>query len=343
MEQLAGERGQREQLQRARGIEYLTLSTAPFCVDDCGELDDRLKGLVKSYLTEHESVHRLKSNREILFDKPLVAPLVLTFNTPPSWFDDPRVRERAVIDTIERKTTPAQSKQFRSVLRKIRKGLFGLYILWQTADLTYDDLVAWYDAQPDLDGCVDDRKNTITRLYELGAAMFEAWFGVALDLSALPEMVQDTQSSGSEDLIDLLATQVRIARRKKTRAALWADEERWVNSEVVDYTHENVAGIAYTVTNLKDLKPYTVYARKRLALKEFAEIVHKVWDDVEYLPKATLKDRSKHSILWIPGNHVPREDVIDAADATRPDLDRTALDNATDTDAHCDPRARRPH
>lgn len=240
----------RLQMNESRGLEYLSSSTFPLPIDDCGEMADVIKSEIKASRTGKARMQRKNKWGQLEIDKPITNPLVYTFNELPLMFNDGAYLERVLILREDHKPTSEQIKKGQQAIENIKKGEIGKYIIEQTKTWDLSTLKQFYNSIPDNPTCTDARMNTIWRLLSMGARFAYIWFGLKLDLKDLPKIIDETRILGNTEIIDLIQDQINIC-------SLGFTKDEFVHPIFIHTLKEGISGYLYDVWNLQDLKKTT--------------------------------------------------------------------------------------
>jgi hypothetical protein len=304
----------------SRALEYLSASTFPVLIDDCGELSELVKAEIKAYLTEENYWERKKRDNTILISKPLCASLIFTFNQIPPMFDDTAFLSRGIFIPIEEPPQIDQAKQFEGVFNSIPKGELGRYIYGQTEKMTLQELKELFDAQPDMASAKESRTNTIARLLGMGKVLAKRWFDVDLDLKSVPRLLDETHRLGNEELFALIQDQVLSGSDPDamkvshdtygTETGTYFKPSRsWITIPIKKITHNGVEGYLYEVDNRNDLIKRIGKKDRDLSLEKLVDILRTRWADVQYKNITFEKKTAKR--IFIPEKYMIPKDPFE--------------------------------
>lgn len=257
-----------------------TGSTIPICVDDCEDLRPFVTGIFKRYTTTSERVRKLNPDQSKKMDCEYCSPAMMNFNALPIMFDDPQFRQRIIMLNIY---SVKESEKWVEINNKIKKGAIGKYILNQTRDMTYEDLVSLYKQMPNM-GVKTNRAKAIVRLMNLGAHLAKELFDLTLDLSELPEIIRQTLIAGNEEKIDLIYTQIQESKEFIISDISGVFEnphkKSWVRYRVKRHEYKGESGYLYTSDNALDLAARLGKNKRDLSLNTLYLTLQTEWKTV---------------------------------------------------------------
>lgn len=302
----------------SRAFEYFSSSTFPIPLDDVGDMKDDIKPDLKAYLTQDNFWERKKKDQSLAISKPLCSPLILTFNSLPSLFDDLPMLERTIYIPVTQKPTNAQNEHFITVFHSIPRGTIGKYIYSITSDWTLATLQEFYDSQPDLSGSTDSRMNISYRLLKLGAYFAKQWFNLDLDLQELPRILTETRLLGNDDLLALIQIQIEIGNKIDTDLTFVNKQYPWIHAPIISHPYNGKEGILYGVGNLQELKRYL--NQSKISLPLLTNLLQNKWGKDIVYGTITHKNTDAKRIF------IPNSAYMNELEVTRVESEKKQID-----------------
>lgn len=294
-----------ESISRAR--DYFSNSSLPTGIDDVDDIENNTKSgdfsaTMKSITTGRSRAQVKNRDQSLKMDKPFCSSPIFTFNRAPEFFNEPAVPTRGLILSMNKKLEYKDKKLWNKYLHQIKKGEIGKLIIQETRDLTYDDLVELYEKQPNLknvDKELGIRVHTIYKLLHLGKELFKRIFGIDLDLTELPSLIEQSRQFGSDDIFSLIEVQLHEASVTDPKSFTPRKPRSWFGSPVIETEHKGEWGYIYHTDCLQDLK-------NRLkthisGVPELREILKKRWFVSEY--KVIKSNGISYRGIFIPRNY----------------------------------------
>ncbi|MFX0102099.1 MAG: hypothetical protein ACFFCS_21210 [Candidatus Hodarchaeota archaeon] len=254
----------------SRAGDYFSLSTFGTVIDDAGDMNPKIKNIIKTYVTQESRFQRKTIEHKLAIDKVFCSPLNFTFNTPPELFDDIAFLERGIHVPLTIIMTKENDEKFKRI-KEIPNGYLGKYLYEQTKDWDYESLVKLYENMPSIDGI---RANVIYKTLYLGNWIMKEFFGISLNLNDVPNLIAETLSVGSDDIISLFLSQIDEGVK--------AEREYWVKGKISQKYNKDgtLKGFFYTINNLQDL--ISRLNLKNITMSGFCEILKKKYKGLEY-------------------------------------------------------------
>lgn len=293
----------------ARAQQYLSASTFGVCVDECAGLRDNLTQLLKSHMTGTIDYTRLRQDSSIAFDRPLLSPLILTWNTRPVLMDDFNFLLRTLHVPVDDTPTKADVEAYSKARAAIPRGYFGKYIYHMTEEWDADYVIQRVEGTPWLEG-VNGRPRTrwIGRLLQFGAELFKELFGVELNLSHVPGLLADTiaMHTGSEETLimfqivdgrdDKMVMVWDPSSKMNIQEPRFQPQRKWITTPVRRVATPRTNGYIYTNDNLNDLRRRA--NRTDLSMETAAEGVARIYPHAVY--KSVRLDGKSGKHIYIP-------------------------------------------
>ncbi len=272
---------------RVQGI--FTSSTLPVAVDDCQDLKDFVTNIFKRYTAGTERVKKLNPDQSTKMDCEYCSPAMLTFNALPILFNSVEFRQRCILIYDGSESVNKENDEWLKIYNSIQRGHIGRYIIEQTRDMRFEDLVHLYNNQSSACPGHEDEKNrqkTIIRLINLGKHFAKKWFDIDIDISGLYEVLLDTMTAGNEEITDLIKNQVDETAQFVERDGhlINTNNRSWVIYPVLSYAKgrgENaIPGYIYTNENALDLARRLSRKPTELSLKNLTRILETEWKSI---------------------------------------------------------------
>jgi hypothetical protein len=284
--------------------EFMASVNLGIVIDDMHlQYGEDVLALFKTILTNLSAWQIKNKQSKQEFSSVYKAPPFFTGNDLPKMFKNPQMIQRGIIIPVKNRIKDTtqnikNGESYNQTMVKIPNGLIGWYIFEKTKDWTKQDLLDKYDKMPNLYSEESKhRSNTIYKLFQLGKQFCKEWFGIELDLTALPSLIHDTKKTGNDQFHAGVSTQLREGditdpynlRRIKDGDGIkeiFEPNSRWITTPV--YTHTNTKsepkrkGKVYCVQNLRDLYKYLDVSRdEQASLPQFLNMIKPYWPDAE--------------------------------------------------------------
>lgn len=286
--------------------DYNSVSTFPTVIDDCGDLSDEIKNIIKSSITQDTNFQRKDKNQQLKINKPYCTSMIFTFNNIPDLFEGVPILSRGCFIPLDKQLLFEDVEEYKKVVGKIPNGYFGKYIYEYTKKWNVDNLIEIYNKQKSFSK--DNRKNTIYRLVKTGSVLFEKIFGIPLNVEKIKEYIEKTTSLGSDEIFTVITDQIKDGTEKRIHNSYTEETERifkpdqkWIQSEIYSGKNLEIEGFYFTFNNCIDLRKRI--GKKRLNLVELREILRKKWKDIPTTEKFSVNGKTNQAI-FIPKEYL---------------------------------------
>lgn len=296
---------------RSRGEAVFATSTFPVTLDESETLPRYTTGIIKTYTTSEDHYIRKNPDQSYRIYIPYSSPLVLDFNKMPIQFENSAYRDRVVFLDIRKLN---ENLNWLETYNAIPFGYIGKYVIDATEDWDIEDVYMWYKKANDF-GISEKRVRKIIKIFSLGAELMEQIFGIKLDISELPKIIQETREMGSDELIELLKYQIEIGTDKTSQFIDSGDPENpveifefkrksWVHNEIIEGKYAREDGYYLDINNKIDLERQfcTNKRESRLSMRELTDLIADKWPGVHYGSHYILGNKKKS--IFIPKKHL---------------------------------------
>ncbi len=279
---------------------YFSTSTFGLPIDDCEDLEDNLKDIIKSSITGPNRNQKQNTDWTLAINKELCTPMILSWNHIPKMFEDLKVLSRGINIPLNKvfKAGTKEEKDFQKIKSQIPKGYIGKYIIERTKSWDIKNLQKRYQS---IEFHLKNKRirfGTIYKLIMLGKILIKEFFDLDLDISGdLLELIKDTRKAGSKEVLTVFLDQIKGS----------PEENRWMYEEVKRKCYRDEFGVLYTTNNLKDLVRRTgrqmhltdLYERLKLEYPEIGEYEIKVYKKGEisyygmFVPDKVIREDDK--------------------------------------------------
>lgn len=292
----------------SRAGEYLTASTFPVVVDDCEDLEDNVKSVLKTYFTQETTFMRKDKDQSVKIDKTYCAPVMFTWNKPPSMVLEQAFLTRGLFIPVNDRMNQETLAAFKAAYDRIRPGEIGRAVYEATRDWTLETLLELYESivVRGFDG-QQLRAKTIVKLIHLGALLCERFFGFKLDVSRLSDLLNETMGIVQDNLIEMVEIHVQEGSREKDQWPRWITRRIFTREQ-----HGEIAGYYFDTGNLQDLKDRV--RDQQLDLEVLADQLRRRWPGVEckVFKRDEYNDGKPRKAIFIPiESHSSADSVFD--------------------------------
>ncbi len=285
----------------SRGGDYISSTTFPIPVDDCGELNDHMKGEMKSAATSDTRFQRKKQDGSFAIDRPYQSTCVYTSQNLPDFFQDTGFAQRLLVLHVESPVTIDTSNGFFKIFNMLTPGLIGRHLIESTKAFTEKELEEVFNTTSGCPVILDSRAQNIVKLLQLGAKFSETFFNQPLNFSDMAKIIQGSSATIYEEITGLIAQQIIESDNID-----WDNprtKNHWIDSPV-EKTSKGGKYI-YTAVNFEDLRRKFNLAkcdlptlRNKLAIK---------WPDVEYKGSHHFHKNTNVAVILIPMANIPKD------------------------------------
>jgi hypothetical protein len=277
----------------------MAMHTFMVLIDEADKLDPFYADMLKTALTEEDYMKRYNRDQTTKIDAVKHSSVALTDNKIASIFRDIAFRTRGLLLPIKPMEKNEDWIEKRDEWKNLRnyfpRGLITRYLYETTKHWTYDEVVRKYESCSNLGNNDYDRGDDVARCFAFGQLMAKELYDLDLDLKEFPMLYRETQRAGSQEIIDLLRTQIREGTefRYNDNARQYVNKIRgsWVKAPIIVHTFKGKEGFVYRTENLKDLNRHNRSSNQNedLSMDELFAMVNTTW-------KETIKNKHAFSV-----------------------------------------------
>jgi hypothetical protein len=284
----------------ARFGDFISATTLPVLIDDCGDLPEKINNTIKDYITGEAGFTRLNANRSVGIDKNYSSPIIMSFNTPNDLYNDVAFLSRGFNVPVNNTPSTEEVARFKESWHNLERGYIGKYIYEQTKHEPYEYFINLFEHFDGWEDAPNPRANTIYKLIQMGKYLYNKWFGIELDVEAIKELVLKTLEMGSEDIFTIIQIQILLSVHENDEPVFPNQAKRdWIKEKIIFHDGRDFTGYCYNASNLQDLKD-RLNMRQRFTLENLAEVLRKKWDEVEM--RQVRLSGSRMRCLFIPAH-----------------------------------------